>query len=344
MPKRKLPVSDEPVITRPQRNTRAKKVFDPSDNHIPKRRIKSAKPVNKKKNLDVKPKNTTSNELFSYPSNDIIDAAPIPGMRAEVFQEKKSVCFMCSKTKHKKELMDCPICNIKAHRECLIADEPMWKFRFNLFPWFCKPCRNEYCCKCLKNESQGELVRRCITCNVGLHLKCYESFDIKPLHTIQSEMYLCIPCMTLATHRVPEEGVVEEEDDDEPLDSRTSSISLLTSDEDDDDDDDDDDNISNSSMMSNNSEKRYYFENKTEEVIPDVTTWDKYQIHDYLKNRLPEEIAQQLLLKEFDGRAVLLFRRPHIESLNMKLGYALKVYKEVRILQTRKSYYSVYWE
>lgn len=96
---------------------RAKKVFDPSDSHIPKRRMKSVKPASKQKKQDAKSKNVV-NELLNYPAyNNVIDAVPISGhssvTRTEMSQDKKAVCYMCSKTKHKKELMNCPICNIK---------------------------------------------------------------------------------------------------------------------------------------------------------------------------------------------------------------------------------------
>lgn len=53
---------------------------------------------------------------------------------------------------------------------------------------------------------------RCITCKVGLHAECYEWYDIKPLHKLKTDMYICIPCMTLATQRVP--GVEKEEEDE----------------------------------------------------------------------------------------------------------------------------------
>lgn len=61
-------------------------------------------------------------------------------------------------------------------------------------------------------------MRRCITCKVGLHVDCYESENIKPLHPLKADLFVCIPCMTLATVRVP-----EEEDDE----GRTTKVILL---------------------------------------------------------------------------------------------------------------------
>lgn len=52
------------------------------------------------------------------------------------------------------------------------------------------------------------ILPRCPTCDVGLHRKCFESYDIKPLQMIKPNVYVCIPCMTLGTQRVP--GVEDE--------------------------------------------------------------------------------------------------------------------------------------
>lgn len=364
MPRKKLVSTDEPLITRPQRNMRAKKVFDPSDNHIPKRRNKSVKSVKKKRNQDVKAKNQITSDSSS---NDAVTPPFIPSpqnciVRPENDLHKPNCCSICLKAVPEKRLVYCKVCEIKAHLQCLIIDEPMWKFDFDLLPWVCIKCRTNHCCKCYKLDYMSLLTHRCITCNLGLHVNCYESFDPNPFHTVQAGVYLCIPCMTLATIRMPEEE--EEEDDEKPVDTRNTSISLLTSDEDDDnnddkDDDKDDDNDediddgnddekyskNNLPIIPNGPEKQFTETPEyIDEEIPNVTEWDKFQVHNYLLQRLPQAVAESLLVNEFDGRAILLFRRSNIRSLKMKLGCALKVYKEIRILQTQKSYYSVYWE
>lgn len=45
-----------------------------------------------------------------------------------------------------------------------------------------------------------------------------------------------------------------------------------------------------------------------------------------------------------DGEAIHALSRPDIVlNMNLKLGPALKFYKEVRILQTRNTSFIVYW-
>jgi len=48
-------------------------------------------------------------------------------------------------------------------------------------------------------------MHHCVSCDVGLHNTCYESYEIKPLHKVEPDMYVCIPCMTLATQINQEE-------------------------------------------------------------------------------------------------------------------------------------------
>jgi hypothetical protein len=48
-------------------------------------------------------------------------------------------------------------------------------------------------------------MHHCVSCDVGLHSICFESYDIKPLHKVEPDMYVCIPCMTLATQINTEE-------------------------------------------------------------------------------------------------------------------------------------------
>jgi len=118
----------------------------------------------------------------------------------------------------------------------------------------------------------------------------------------------------------------------EPVDTRNSSISLLTSDEDnannddkddandddkddvkydvkdvDNDDEKDDDNDGNKdddrdtknglSIISNGPEKQPPETPEiNDEEIPNVTEWDKFQVHNYLLQRLPQTIAESLLV------------------------------------------------
>lgn len=358
MPKKKVTVKEEEQVSlsRPQRNMKAKVVFDPSDVHVPKKRKnipkKSGQCVNtskkkiqcdKKNNQNIKPKSKLIKELPDASINEVISVfskhslsnSPIRNT-SETCEEVLNICSICSENilANERKLVDCKICMVKVHEHCLITKEPMWKFKTEQYSWFCKPCKNKFCSKCHKVKSQSNEFYRCITCNIGFHIECYESCDIEPLHNLNPNAYLCIPCLTLATHEVPE---------DELLAETHSSDSLpVISDE----DTNDETSIKSfsSTMTSQNSEQNY--SDVPKDNIPNITSWDKYRVHQYLSDRgLPEIVTKKIIDDDLDGCAIQLLQRSDItENMGLKLGPALKFYKEVRILQTQSLNYSVFWD
>ncbi|CAH1725105.1 uncharacterized protein LOC114131588 isoform X1 [Aphis gossypii] len=367
MPKKKVISRDEPVPARPHRNMKAKVVFDPSDNHIPKKRAKysykneksaEASTVKRTSINDRRRKQDTSKSK-SLPVNPVTEPldcssvdtsvispvhspikSPVISATSEVTQELSKMCYLCSKVSENKELLDCQICLIKAHKDCIIVGEPVWKFKLDLSPWFCKPCRKENCGKCLKEKSQ--VMHHCVSCDVGLHSTCYESYEIKPLHKVEPDMYVCIPCMTLATQINQEEveevaEVLATKDlgvDD--VESHASSVMTLSSDE--------DDTFSRSIRSSSSSDNEQYDDIHTND-IPNVLKWNKDQVMDYFKEHLPQEIIDHLVNFNIDGRALqLLHRNDIVSNMGMKLGHALKFFKLVRILQTQSTFNRLFWE
>ncbi|XP_022174070.1 histone-lysine N-methyltransferase 2A-like [Myzus persicae] len=353
MPKKKIIDLVGPVSDRPHRNMKAKVVFDPSDIHIPKKKnkysFKKKKPiaattVKKTTNGSTKKQDTTRSvnsvtESLDSLSTEIKTISPIHSTGKSVTQKTSKNCFICSKISGNTELIDCPICLIKAHRHCLIVVEPMWKFKLDICPWFCKQCRKENCNKCLKDESQSKIQRRCITCEVGLHIICYESYEIKPLQKISNDMYVCFPCLTLATRINPEEeedivGAVNDNADDD-VESCSMSIVSLSSDKDDTD---------SKSNGSNSSDYEQYDEILNNE-IPNISKWTKDEVFGYLKEVLPQNIIDQIIKYELDGHAFQSLKREEIVSnMGLKLGHALKIYKQVRILQTQSTVSRIFWE
>jgi len=45
----------------------------------------------------------------------------------------------------------------------------------------------------------------CVSCKVGLHSSCYESYTIKPMNKIDHDNFVCIPCLDLAIQIQQEE-------------------------------------------------------------------------------------------------------------------------------------------
>lgn len=115
-------------------------MFDPSDNHIPKKRAKysykneksaEASTVKRTSINDRRRKQDTS-KLKSLPVNPVTEPldcssvdtsvispvhspikSPVISATSEVTQELSKMCYLCSKVSENKELLDCQICLIK---------------------------------------------------------------------------------------------------------------------------------------------------------------------------------------------------------------------------------------
>lgn len=125
---------------------KAKVVFDPSDNHIPKKRAKysykNEKPIETstvkkttndrtrdrrrkrhttkaKKSLSVNPVTESldgsSTEINTISSIVSPPNSPVKSVTPDVTPEKSKNCFICSTITGKTELIDCPICFVRGN-------------------------------------------------------------------------------------------------------------------------------------------------------------------------------------------------------------------------------------
>ena len=74
--------------------------------------------------------------------------------------------------------------------------------------------------------------------------------------------------------------------------------------------------------------------------LSDVSAWNAKRIRDYFSsNGFSDEVCQTILDQEIDGGSLLLLHRQDVISgLGLKLGPALKVFKQVKKLQTRRHF------
>lgn len=346
MPKRSVFNSKpEVLLSRPQRNTKAKVVFDPSDNYIPKKKRSElseklstsnakesiAKKIvtnNMKNKSSVQSRRTTVNGFNEDNKNEYIDDNLV----------STEACLICKKdVKTSNNLVDCRICLHGVHRECLLVEEPMWKWKLDKCIFLCQICRQTRCSECTQPESNLETFISCLICKVGLHLKCYEEYDIKPMHTIQPGSYLCIPCLTLATDRIP-----ELEDDDDLPENLNPGICTISDKAD--NENDEDDSKSLSSFKSFNNDENFSPFNKDKNDIPNVFNWSKERVFNYFLRHVPEKVAKVIIEEDIDGGVIFLFQRSDLNKLKLNVGMKMKFYRMVRILQTRNSSPAIYWE
>lgn len=60
----------------------------------------------------------------------------------------------------------------------------------------------------LKNFIEQEF-HRCITCNVGIHTRCYRTNEYKPISPSKSGVYVCQPCKNLIPQKETGEEKIE---------------------------------------------------------------------------------------------------------------------------------------
>lgn len=70
--------------------------------------------------------------------------------------------------------------------------------------------------------------------------------------------------------------------------------------------------------------------------IPNVTHWTVDQIIEYFDEKGFKSFSDVFREQDIDGTALLMLTRSDVlMGLNLKLGPALKIYRQIRILQTR---------
>ncbi|KAJ8918794.1 hypothetical protein NQ315_011078 [Exocentrus adspersus] len=328
------------------RRKRAKKVFDPSDTHIPKKRGRPAGSLNKstierqlaKMNDDSRPDSRTSNSG----------------------REQGGVCSVChiqSKRGPNDRMIACRECSNKAHFSCLNGEDMMLK----MYPdntWQCPHCKT--CVVCYETSDAGYLTV-CSVCVEAYHASCHQpriTEKIKP-----GQKWLCYNC------QMPDELKINE------IQSNIGNTFTMKSMKNGSIDNDNSPSNSGSSTPSNynsppmsptppqlspqtaqagdspdqgcNSDSQSYkdwdLEDNIDPSIPDATHWTTDEVYQYFAQYFPEE-AKIFKEQEIDGRSLLLLTRIDVlTNLNLKLGPALKIYRHVVKLQVRRDDPKLYW-
>ncbi|XP_018579889.1 PHD finger protein 10 isoform X2 [Anoplophora glabripennis] len=325
------------------RRKRAKKVFDPSDTHIPKKRGRPAGSLNK---------STIEKQMARLSDESRPDSRTSSNGR-----DQGGVCSVChiqSKRGPNDRMVACRECSNKAHFSCLNGDDMMLK----MYPdntWQCPHCKT--CVVCYETSDAGYLTV-CSVCADGYHASCHQPRIIEKIKNGQK--WLCINC------QMPDELKINEiqsnignsfsqkingiDNDNSPSNSGNSSpsnynspplsptppqLSPQTGQA-----GESPDQGANSDSQSN---KDWDFEENIDPSIPDATHWTADEVYQYFAQYFPEE-AKVFKEQEIDGRSLLLLTRIDVlTNLNLKLGPALKIYRHVTKLQVRRDDRKLYW-
>ncbi|KAK4875783.1 hypothetical protein RN001_012205 [Aquatica leii] len=332
------------------RRKRAKKVFDPSDNNIPKKRGRPVGSLNK---------STIEKQLAK-----LTDGDSRPESRSSLNgREQGGVCSVCHNNKKNtsERLVSCRECSNKAHVNCLNGDDMMLK----MYPdntWQCPHCKT--CCVCYETSDAGNLTV-CSVCADAYHSGCHQPRILEKIRS--GGKWLCINCQMPEQLQVTEihpnvsssDVFTHREMDSDLLDKEPSSPLSMS-------DDSNQNSLTGSltpptlspqpsalstvpspeikcNMSDSQSVKELDLEDLIDPSIPDATDWSYEDVYNYFVQYFPNE-AKVFKEQEIDGRSLLLMKRMDVlTSLKLKLGPALKIYRHVVKLQFRRDDPKLYW-
>ncbi|CAH1122678.1 unnamed protein product [Ceutorhynchus assimilis] len=159
------------------RRKKAKKVFDPSDIQIPKKRGRPGTPSTRN-TFNKKPKADEDSRADSLSS-------------AGSSKDQGGVCSVChtqSKRGPHDRMVGCRECSNKAHYECLNSDDMMQKLNPNN-SWTCPHCKT--CVTCFETSKARNLIV-CAVCADAYHATCHQPEITEKLE--KGQKWLCNNC------------------------------------------------------------------------------------------------------------------------------------------------------
>lgn len=132
---------------RSARRKRAKKVFDPSDNNLVRRK------------RGRQPNSQTKTAIVPQESQEAVKPAPKDGPQWH--------CSLCAKQKQER-LVACRDCTVRAHPSCIYSPEELIHKLGS--SWQCERCKS--CTICCETSDAGPLVT-CYSCDEAYHSTCH---------------------------------------------------------------------------------------------------------------------------------------------------------------------------
>ncbi|XP_060528253.1 uncharacterized protein LOC132703150 [Cylas formicarius] len=316
------------------RRKKAKKVFDPSDTHVPKKRGRPAGSLNK---------STIERQMARNHSDD-----SRPDSRTSTGSKDQhgvcSVCHVQSKRGPNDRMVACRECSNKAHFSCLNGDDMMLK----MYPdntWQCPHCKT--CVVCFETSDAGTLTV-CSVCADAYHAGCHQPRIGDKAG--KGHKWLCVNCQRPDELKINaiQSSIGDAAFDAVKLASRSNSppsssderspapsptppprLSPQT-------------NLPDYSPVRSDDSNNSDWDVDVDPSIPDATHWTPAEVSRYFAKYFPDE-ARIFQEQEIDGRSLLLLKRMDVlTNLNLQLGPALKIYRRVTMLQVRRDDPSLY--
>ncbi|XP_011312881.1 uncharacterized protein DDB_G0284459 [Fopius arisanus] len=290
---------------RSARRKRAKKVFDPSDTDVPKRK-RGRQPLASK---------TTFQASHEY--HDI-------NLKATTKEGPNRQCSLCAKDKSE-SLVACRDCTVRAHPGCIWSPEDLIHKAGS--SWQCERCKT--CSICCETSETGALIT-CIACDEAYHYVCHT--PRVPSSKSHSKWH-CSNCAEKKLQKMtPVIGL------EKVLPSRPETpinppqLPPVLSPQ-----------VSPTRGLIDHNDDEICPRDGIDPNIPDASDWTSEQVYQYFARLFPKE-AEVFRLQDIDGHSLLLLKRSDVLiGLDLLLGPALKIYRHVLKLQMRRDDPRFYW-
>ncbi|XP_058800720.1 uncharacterized protein LOC131669681 [Phymastichus coffea] len=289
---------------RSARRKRAKKVFDPSDNMVVKKKRGRYSKVLPNQQDAQETKTATLKESPKDPNRQ---------------------CSLCSKNKTE-SLIACRDCTVRAHPSCIYTPEEMI-IKVNT-SWQCERCKT--CVVCYETSDVGPLVT-CYNCDDAYHISCHT-----PRIPISKSKWYCSPCnqkhhFKSSSHNSSSNNNYSNNNNTSEHKSNnttTATISRI---------------ITQVSPVRRSLEHPEEEEEAIDPNIPDASDWSIEQVFQYFYRYFPHE-SKIFKTEEIDGATLMLLKRSDIiNKFGLLMGPALKIWRYVTILQHRRDDTKLYW-
>ncbi|KAF7995161.1 hypothetical protein HCN44_004633 [Aphidius gifuensis] len=315
---------------RSARRKRARKVFDPSDNNVVKRKR------GRQSTSIIKP-------TIQAPQEPIELSPKINNKDGPNRQ-----CSICTKDKPE-SLVACRDCTLRAHPSCIYSPEEL--LLKTGYSWQCARCKT--CVVCSETTECGNMVS-CMNCNDAYHHSCH----IPKIPSKSSTKWKCCHCSDKYNSDKPDKPdkpeksskikeQKEQKDFKEMKELKEPVLSIITSRP---------DTPTNPSTLppvlspqvsptrslgdSNDLSNR----DSIDPNIPDASDWTSEQVYQYFARLFGPKEAEVFRVQDIDGHSLLLMKRSDVLiGMDLLLGPALKIYRHVLKLQMRRDDTKFYW-
>lgn len=258
-------------------------------------------------------------KAVTYPANHKDNNSVQPRSLLKPVPAAAIVCVICKAeedpSKPLLSMTSCKLCPTTAHTSCVRN-----RLRKGQTSWTCRSCIT--CTVCQGHASRRNDIITCAQCLADYHYQCHSPRPEKTAtwsctrctEPLAVKLAPAVAANVMLSRKMVVAKAEEDSEDDMPIRARQE--------------------LRDSTWILDKNNILNEFQGKP---VPDASKWSADQVYNFFHERFPIE-ATKLREQEIDGVSLLLMRRNDVlQGLDFKLGPALRIYKQIVMLQTRNA-------